>query len=418
MVLLIVASLTWAIVYDRRHKKFPLLTAGIAVDAAGNRIALLPGRPVDLLDDSRVIASPSAHRQVLLQRRWLASGDVPGSSGAFAGMVRDALLDLHLLTEDNGALLGSWPTYWHYVWPRDASFAAVALAHTGHWADAVAILMFLQRIQPPSGVFQARYLESGLGPPDSRGEQSDGLGWALWATAETVAGSPSAQRATVLHRLEPMIRLSTETALRLTQGSSGFPPSSQDYWEVRPDRLSLGVAAPMALALGTASRLQGMLGNSSLAKAAAARAAKLRQAISDGFGPVYPRYLGGSQQDSATTFLLPPFVGSADPSVVAAWRRVMADTRRPGGGFAPGEGWAQDGVSWTPTTSLFALTASSLGDRQTATALLTWLDAHRTGYGSLPEKVLSNGQPAGPAPLAWTSAVVVLAVEALDASPG
>ena len=39
---------------------------------------------------------------------------------------------------------------------------------------------------------------------------------------------------------------------------------------------------------------------------------------------------------------------------------------------------------------------------------LTWLDGHCTSWGSLPEKVLPDGNPAGPAPLAWTAALVVL----------
>lgn len=45
--------------------------------------------------------------------------------------------------------------------------------------------------------------------------------------------------------------------------------------------------------------------------------------------------------------------------------------------------------------------------------MLGWLATHRTGAGSLPEKVLFDGRPAAVAPLAWTAANVLLAIDAL-----
>jgi GH15 family glucan-1,4-alpha-glucosidase len=58
------------------------------------------------------------------------------------------------------------------------------------------------------------------------------------------------------------------------------------------------------------------------------------------------------------------------------------------------------------------------GRPQVATRWLDWLDAHRTRWGSLPEKVLADGAPAGPAPLAWTAALVVLTAAELDSANG
>jgi GH15 family glucan-1,4-alpha-glucosidase len=60
------------------------------------------------------------------------------------------------------------------------------------------------------------------------------------------------------------------------------------------------------------------------------------------------------------------------------------------------------------------MTAAFLGERDEALARLRWLDQHRTAAGSLPEKVLANGQPAAVAPLAWTAAVVVITADQLD----
>ena len=43
-------------------------------------------------------------------------------------------------------------------------------------------------------------------------------------------------------------------------------------------------------------------------------------------------------------------------------------------------------------------------------SLLDWLVDRRTGVGALPEKVAADGSPAGPAPLAWTCSLLLLAL--------
>ena len=111
---------------------------------------------------------------------------------------------------------------------------------------------------------------------------------------------------------------------------------------------------------------------------------------------------------------MPPFVQAPSKGVVQAWIRYQSDASRPGGGFAPGAQWKQDGISWTPETALVAYTASVSGRRETAERWMDWLSAQRTTWGSLPEKVLATGAPAGPAPLAWTAALVVLTAAELE----
>jgi GH15 family glucan-1,4-alpha-glucosidase len=201
--------------------------------------------------------------------------------------------------------------------------------------------------------------------------------------------------------------------LALTSGPTVLPPPSPDYWEVRDRRLSLGTVAPLALGLRSAPALLALLG---LPDAdAVARAAALERALHRAFGPSgYPRYLDDAAPDASLAFLLPPFAPNCAPDVHDAWRRAREGMRRPAGGLAPGAGWKNDGISWTPETALFALTAAATGDRAAAEQTLSWLDRHRTDRGALPEKVLSNGDPAGPAPLAWTAALVVLTVDTLE----
>ena len=98
----------------------------------------------------------------------------------------------------------------------------------------------------------------------------------------------------------------------------------------------------------------------------------------------------------------------------AAIDRSRALLTLPNGGMTPGGDWRADGVAWTPSTALFGLSAAARGDSVTAESVLGWLANHRTAEGALPEKVLPSGRPAGPAPLAWTCALVILTADALD----
>ena len=113
--------------------------------------------------------------------------------------------------------------------------------------------------------------------------------------------------------------------------------------------------------------------------------------------------------DAAIALVGPPFTRT-----LAGTRAVRASAvirmRRSGGGVGPGPPGRDAGASWPPETALLAWSAAALGWRQEAEQLLSWLDGHRTAVGALAEKVGDDGAPAGPAPLAWTCALVVLAV--------
>ena len=399
----------------------PLYAEGIAVRPDGSRTDVPTGTTPTYLPGSRVLApaTPDAASDsaAAADRAWLASGTVPGAAGPYGSMVTDALLDMHALVLAHGAAVASWTTQWRYVWPRDAAFVAVALARTGHVSDALSVLDYLDTVQSPDGSFEARYLPDASGPPDGRGVQTDGTGWALWATGEVMAtiADPTARTAATT-RLSAMIERSTTHLLTLVAGD-GLPPASSDYWEVRERRLTLGTVAPVIAGLRESVELLAALGADDLAQRASVATNATAVAVVDAFGPGgYGRYADRSHADAdaASAFLLPPFVETALPGAEAAWRASAAHMARPAGGLAPGEAWRQDGVSWTPETSLYALVAATIGDDQLAGTWLTWLDAHRTLAGSIPEKVLADGSPAAVAPLAWSAACVVLAVGELD----
>jgi glucoamylase len=382
---------------------------------AGTTAVYLPGSRV--LDPGPLDADAlaGAQAQAAESRAWLAAGTVPGQDGPYADMVAGALLDMRALLLNDGASVAGWSAKWRYVWPRDASYVSVAMATTGHPAEALEILGFLQRVQHSGGEFEARYLPDGSGPPDDRGIQADGTGWALWATQSVIATiDDDAARATALRTLRPMIDRSTTHLLAETERRGTLPRASSDFWEVGEADLTLGIAAPTLSGLEAAAELNRELGLRKPAAAAATRAAELRAAIIDKFGPRFARYTDGRSQDAASAFLLPPFQPTAIPGALDAWRESALEMSRPAGGLAPGAGWKKDGISWTPQTSLYALSAASVGDTATAGAWLSWLDAHRTSSGAIPEKVLGDGSPAAVAPLSWSAACVVLAVAELD----
>ncbi|MGW6277899.1 glucoamylase [Kribbella sp. NPDC055071] len=336
-------------------------------------------------------------------------------------LVRGALADLDALTLPNGATLAGWDGPWRYVWPRDASFVAAARCSIGQYDEALQILGFLNRVRPATGRWEARYTEAGAMVDDGRAPQLDGSGWVLWATWFCDAGA----------KYWEMARESAEQIVA-ELGRNGLPAPSSDYWERPEDEVTLGSVAPLLTGLRCAVLIADQLKHPDEAARWNSALDRLSTATDRVFGPDYPRtplratgFLepgldpvgleGGA--DAIITILGPPFAPARAPesaAVSTAIDRALAVLTQPNGGVTPGEDWRADGVSWTPQTALFALSAAARGDRPTAERLLTWLDDHRTGSGSLPEKVNRDVEPAGEAPLSWTAALVVLAGTALQ----
>ncbi len=334
-------------------------------------------------------------------------------------MSRTALLDLRQLSRPNGAVAAGAAGPWKYAWPRDTAFVAVALARTGHRAEALKSLCFLQRVQRADGGFEARYRLDGSGPPDDRARQSDGAGWVLWAAAEV---SRSPEGAGLPAGLRPLVDKATAFALAATDLGRRLPPASPDYWEVGVRTTSLGTVAPLLAGLQASQQIYAALGEPVLAERSAGAAARLRTVMGAQFADGWERFgsgwFGGGGLDAAVTFVMPPFVTEPSWQVEDAWTRYQSDALRPAGGLAPGADWKPDGISWTPETALVAYTAAMSGRPEISARWMDWLNNHRAPGGSLPEKVLAGGAPAGPAPLAWTAALVVLTSDELTAPGG
>lgn len=352
---------------------------------------------------------------------WLEAGTVPGTGTAYADLGRTALLDLHLLTRAPDGQVRLPPAgpspRWDYFWPRDGAFVAVALASTGHADDAAALLVEVAGLYLDPGLGpDARYLlTGGRVTTDPRRAQGDGCGWLLWAVHETgrAVGPGSGHPKDLPPEVTGLRDRCTDQLLRSTGGGSHLPTPGPDYWERTTFEHLLGVAAPVAAGLRFAALDYRALGDEERAEVVDRAAAGVRAEIERVFGPSYLRAGGGGGLDAATAMLLPPFDPDPLPGTREAWLAYQEQALRPAGGLAPGTAWKQDGISWTPQVGLVALAAASSGETERAQRWLRWLDRHRAPWGSLPEKVDSAGRPGGPAPLGWTSALVVLTLDAL-----
>ena len=363
---------------------------------------------------------PAALAVAAEERAWLAAGTVPGASAAERDAAARSLLFLRLLIRPGGAALAAQTPYWAYVWPRDSSFTAAALAVTGHRREAAAILGFLAGTQRPDGTWPARSHPDGRPVDDGRPAQLDATGWVPWAAW---LASDQGRDTDLATRLWPTVRAAADHAAA-SLGPDGLPPAGPDYWERREHAPTLGTAAALLTGLRAATRLAGHLtagtAEAAVPEQAAGRrdawagaAARLERGVARRFGVGgFQRYPGGGGADAAVTWLAPPF-GPADPAVGravrTAWRRLTV-----GGGAVPGRPWL-GGDPWTPATASFALAAMASGDLAAAEARLAWLLEHRTALGAFPERVgRDGGAPRSVAPLAWTHAIVLLTLVSRD----
>jgi glucoamylase len=352
---------------------------------------------------------------VAASTRWLDSGTIPGTA-AQRDLATRALLDLRLSVRPNGAVVagfyGNSQVSWEYTWPRDSSWVAVALADTGHGAQALSILRFLQRMQPADGIWAARYYPDGSGEvSDGRPAELDGVGWvpwAVWSWAQHQDLSPGSAARAELEQLWPMVTKAADAAAS-SLTSDGLPVPAMDYWEDSVS-VTLGTAAPLLAGLRSAASLAATLGDSVHQSYWESAADRLSAAITATFGRTgYQRTpSAGSGADAAVTFLGPPFAKPGQ-AVLAAAKAAQRELTEPNGGLKPGAAWrGAAGEAWTPETAMFALFDVGTGQSAAGQQLLSWLAAHRTSLGELPEQVNAAGDPVSVAPLAWTDAIVLL----------
>jgi hypothetical protein len=327
----------------------------------------LPGpnvlRTVRESGDVRTVAYTPLGRlpAVLGDRRWLARAKPLGSDApAWARhMYLRSLLVLRALTDRRtGAVIAGPREGWAYVWPRDASAVAMALASAGYAPEARRVVRFLFGLDLEAA---ARFHPDGS-PVEGREPQGDAAGW-IAAAARTV----------------------------------GLPdPNPRQPWRDRADYQE-----------GTPGEY---LGN---AIAAAAEGPEIRAGFEASGVLVREANDPGSGADSAAAWAVRPFrLRPLYPATRRTLLRIAAQSSR--FGIVPSEGWDGGDDPWTAPTAWTAWSLATLGERHAALRLMTELRRDETEDGLLPERVdAGTGVPTSTTPLAWSHAFAVLALRQL-----
>ncbi|WP_152346669.1 hypothetical protein [Brevibacterium sp. CFH 10365] len=404
----------------------PVRSVTAAYTRSGVREALDGESARDLPAGSRVMPNladpgPARRQQEFLDQcePWL--GTLPAHRREL-GVA--ALLDLWVLSDELPAAVAGWVGAWRYIWPRDAAFVSVALARVGMQEMAWRHLRHLQAVQAVDGSFAAR-VDPGTGmAPDDRESQFDSLGLVLWAISEVTADSGTAAAPFVLGELDDLLRRTSRRLFDLTAHGRSLPPVGPDYWEVGESQVTLGLAGPTLVGMNSLAVLTKADGQ--LWSRLGGGAETVRRAVED-YRDTFARTFGanGMQRyptsggsDSSIAYLpAAGLVPDATEGIYALESDILAGVwdrlEQPAGGIKPGHGWIIDRSSWTPSTSLMGLGFARLGRREKAESILDWLSRHRTGAGSLPEKISDDGTPASVAPLSWTAANVIITLDEL-----
>jgi glucoamylase len=306
----------------------------------------------------RSIGGPGAARA---DRRWAARARPLGAgapSWARRMYVRSLLVLRALTDRHSGAVAAGIRDSWAYVWPRDASAVAIALASAGYRAKARRIVRFLMGLDLETA---ARFHGDGS-PVDGRRAQGDAGGWT--AAAARAAG------------------------LRTPRGRFGWRDRA-DYQEKDPGEY---LANAVASSLG-ASRIRSLyLGERGLRRQASG---------------------SGSGLDSAAAWAVRPFPRPAlFPAVRRSLHRLLAE-REGHFGIVPSEDWPGKDP-WTAPTAWTAWALAALGERHAALRLMGDLRRAATPTGLLPERVdARSGLPTSTTPLAWSHAFAILALREL-----
>lgn len=288
-------------------------------------------------------------------------------------MYRRSLLVLRGLTNQRtGAVVAGPRDGWEYVWPRDASAVAMALASAGYRDEARRIVRFLLGLDLGAA---ARFRGDGT-PVEGRAAQGDAGGW-VGAAARAVG-------------LEAHI--------------------APQQWRDRADYQEGEAGDYLGNAIAAAGESKGIpAGDPSVRRPA-------EEEIQRDFGTagVLAREARDPESgiDTAAAWAVRPFQLSAlYPLARRTLLRIAANSGRYG--IVPSENWDGGTDPWTAPTAWMTWSLAALGERRAALHLMTELRRDETPLGFLPERVDAHtGIPTSTTPLAWSHAFAILALRA------
>lgn len=331
----------------------------------------------------RQIGGPGA---AAADRRWLTRARPLGTGAPTWArtMYRRSLLVLRALTDRHtGAVVAGAREGWAYVWPRDASAAALALGSAGYKPEARRIARFLIGLDLDAA---ARFHGTGA-PVPGRDAQGDAAGWVAAAARAVGLQAP------------------------------GLPYA----WRNRADYQEGSAGNYLANAIASVS-VEGP-------KTGAYRVESAHRRIAMEFGTARGLVRVGGEPDSgldsAASWAVRPF---SLPALLPAVRRTLlrlVARRQSRFGIVPSEDWHGGEDPWTAPTAWTAWALAALSrdpgdgrqassDRRGALDLMADLRHAATPLGLLPERVdARTGLPTSTTPLAWAHAFAILALREL-----
>jgi glucoamylase len=390
------------------------------------------------------------HEAVRSDRRWLARARPLGAGAPrWAGeMYRRSLLVLRALTDRrSGAVAAGAREGWAYVWPRDASAVAIALASAGYRAEARRVARFLLGLDLDAA---ARFRGTGE-PVGGRAGQGDVQGWAAAA-----AGASGVSRGGSSPRSHPEQCAHRAAAPgEAAAGPRQRRPGPPEWWRGRADYQEGDSGDYLGNALASTA-IVSVDGSPSPGRLDSARRLEcIRALFGTPHGLVREAKDPGSGLDSTAAWAVRPF---PHPALFPLAERPLLRlaSQAPRYGIAPSEGWTGGEDPWTAPTAwsawgLAALANAEPGrfrthprrfrgtarrfssparrfrgtaerDRRAALRLIADLRRAATPLGLLPERVdARSGAPRSTTPLAWSHAFAILALRQLwpgKARPG
>jgi hypothetical protein len=348
-----------------------LLAIGAALASGGSRADSVRQRYLPQSNALRTVVTFGTARAVTIRSLgepdavradpgWLAAARPlgPTAPGWARRMYRRSLLVLHALTnERTGAVEAGAREGWNYVWPRDASTVAMALAGAGYRGEARRIVGFLEGLDIGAA---ARFQSDGA-PVDGRAAQGDAAGWI--AAAAGAIGGPDA--------------------------------AAERPWRGLDDYQENGGGDFLANAIASGSPHIGTLFGTP--------SGELARRASD----------PASGLDSAAAWAVRPF---PRPALFPLVRRTLLRLAARSGrfGIVPSEDWDGGVDPWTAPTAWTAWSLAALGERRAALKLMAELRRAATPSDLLPERVdARTGIPISTTPLAWSHAFAILALRQL-----
>jgi len=374
---------------DRGHRGAAVRTAGCHHRPGAPRGPL---RRCEQRPAPRARATPAAPRPASRRASAGSRPDRAGNRLAMRSMPNVRCWICTSWSRPDGAVVAGWYPGWDYAWPRDSSWVAVALAVTRHGADALRVADLPAERAEPGRHWAARYEPDGGGRSATRPVELDAVGWVPWAVWSWYEADRSPRRGA--------------SWPAVANGQRGSERAEQSLPRVvcRCRHRLLGARHAGNAGDGRAAADR-PAGRGDIAGALAPETGCSKTGPTPQHGchvdPGFVRLLwiqpaaGRFQRSGRVGHLPRPPFGPASAALEHAEEAAERRAHPAGGGVLPGADWpGRHCHAWTAETAFSALSDAANGEHGRAGTLLSWLAAHRTALGALPEQVTAAGRPA------------------------